>query len=211
MVQAAATVAELFPDRFWIACGSGQAVNEAITGSGWPAKDKRNARLLECVQVMRARSGRVKRSRIVACVTVEEAEALHAAPARPPMIVGAAITEKTAEWIGGWADALVAISRPVDEQRKIIDAFRRGGGDGKKMFVKAQISYERTDEEAIRAAHEQWRVNIFENSVLTDLRSPAQFDTLGAHVQPDELEGKVRISSDVQRQIDWIAQDLELA
>jgi hypothetical protein len=78
------------------------------------------------------------------------------------------------------------------------------------MFLKAQISYAATDEAAAKGAHEQWRVNIFENSVLTDLRLPAQFDTLGAHVQPNELEGKIRMSSDVQRHIDWIAEELEL-
>ena len=208
LAQAAATVAELFPERFWIACGSGQAVNEAITGEGWPAKEKRNARLRECVDVMRALwAGEMVTH--YGLVTVEEAK-LYTRPAKPPMIVGAAITEKTAEWVGSWADALITVSRPAEEQRKVIDAFERGGGEGKPMFVKAQVSYDRTDEDAIRGAHEQWRVNIFESSVLTDLRSPAQFDTLGAHVQPNELDGKVRMSSDVQRHIDWIAQDFEL-
>src|SRR4051812_45468452 len=38
IAQAAATLAEMFPDRFWLALGSGEALNEAITGTGWPAK-----------------------------------------------------------------------------------------------------------------------------------------------------------------------------
>lgn len=208
IAQAAATIAEMFPERFWIACGSGQAVNEAITGEGWPAKEMRNERLLECVEVMRALwAGETVTH--YGLVTVEEAK-LYTRPEKPPMIVGAAVTAKTAEWVGSWADALITISRPPDEQRKVIDAFRSGGGEGKPMFVKVQLSYERTDDAAIAGAHEQWRMNIFESFVLTDLRSPAQFDALGVHVQPDELQGKVRMSSDVQRHIDWIAEDLEL-
>jgi coenzyme F420-dependent glucose-6-phosphate dehydrogenase len=207
IAQAAATVAELFPERFFIACGSGQAVNEAITGDAWPAKEMRNQRLLECVDVMRALwDGETVTH--YGLVTVEEAK-LYTRAEKPPMIVGAAVTAETAEWVGSWADALITISRPAEEQRKVIDAFRQHG-EGKPMFVKAQISYDRSDAAALAGAHEQWRVNIFENVVLTDLRSPAQFDSLGKHVQPEELEGKVRISSDVNRHIDWIAQDLEL-
>ncbi len=32
IAQAAATLAEMFPGRFWMALGSGQALNERITG-----------------------------------------------------------------------------------------------------------------------------------------------------------------------------------
>src|SRR4029453_6880467 len=52
--RAAATLAELFPERFWVALGSGEALNEHITGTGWPDKQARNDRLLECVEVIRA-------------------------------------------------------------------------------------------------------------------------------------------------------------
>ena len=39
---------------FWLAAGSGEALNESITGAPWPTKQERNARLLESVEVMRA-------------------------------------------------------------------------------------------------------------------------------------------------------------
>src|SRR5688500_7810623 len=32
VAQAAATLSEMFPDRFWLALGSGEALNESITG-----------------------------------------------------------------------------------------------------------------------------------------------------------------------------------
>ena len=49
-----ATLAEMYPGRFWAALGSGEAVNEHITGDRWPDKATRDARLLECVDVIRA-------------------------------------------------------------------------------------------------------------------------------------------------------------
>ncbi len=54
VAQAAATLSEMFPERFWLALGSGQNLNEHVTGSRWPSKLERNERLLEAAGVMRA-------------------------------------------------------------------------------------------------------------------------------------------------------------
>ena len=54
IAQAAATLCEMFPERLWIALGTGEASNEHITGERWPPKAERIARLRECVDVIRA-------------------------------------------------------------------------------------------------------------------------------------------------------------
>jgi G6PDH family F420-dependent oxidoreductase len=54
VAQAAASLAEMFPSRLWVALGTGEASNEHITGGSWPSKSERNARLRECVDVIRA-------------------------------------------------------------------------------------------------------------------------------------------------------------
>ncbi len=54
IAQAAATLSEMFKDRFWLAVGSGEALNESITGQPWPPKHERNCRLQESVRIMRA-------------------------------------------------------------------------------------------------------------------------------------------------------------
>ena len=53
IAQAAATLAQMFPRRFWIAIGSGENLNEHIIGEAWPPKSERNERLLECATIMR--------------------------------------------------------------------------------------------------------------------------------------------------------------
>lgn len=45
VAQAAATLAQMHGDRFWMAVGTGEALNECIAGMPWPAKGERNARL----------------------------------------------------------------------------------------------------------------------------------------------------------------------
>ncbi|WP_375760861.1 TIGR03885 family FMN-dependent LLM class oxidoreductase [Corallococcus exercitus] len=208
VAQALATLNEMFPGRAWMALGSGQYLNEAITGTGWPAKDLRNARLKECVDIMRALfHGETVTHR--GLVTVEEAK-LYTRPKDMPLLVGAAVTAKTAEWVGSWADGLITTARPPEELRKVVDAFRKGGGEGKPLFLKVQLSYAKDDELAREGAYNQWASNIFSNSVLTDLRAPAQFAEAASVVQPHDLDGPLRVSSSLQQHLDWLGEDLRL-
>lgn len=208
IAQAAATLGEMFSDRFWVALGSGQAMNEAITGQPWPIKAERNARLKECVDVIRALwAGETVTHH--GLVQVEEAK-LYSRPANPPRIMGAAITPKTAEWVGGWADGLITISHPHDKLREVVEAFRRGGGEHKPMYLKVQLSYAPDQETALQGAYDQWRTNIFESQVLSDFRVPSQFDAAATFVKPDDMHQHVRIAADPQQHIEWLQKDIEL-
>jgi coenzyme F420-dependent glucose-6-phosphate dehydrogenase len=208
VAQAAATLAEMFEGRFWLAVGSGQALNERITGEVWPAKDQRNARLKECAEIIRAlwRGESVTHRGLV---KVEEAK-LYTRPATPPLLVGAAVTEKTAEWLGGWADGLITTSRPPKELRAMVEAFHRGGGEGKPLFLKVGLSFDRTDGAARAGAHQQWRAVAFPNELLTELRTPREFDQAGRHVRPEDMDAMIRISSSPAQHVEWLAQDAEL-
>lgn len=208
IAQAAATLAEMFPDRFWITVGSGQALNESITGEKWPCKADRNTRLKECVDIMRGLwAGETVNHRGLVCV--EEAT-LYSRPDVAPLIIGAAITAETAEWLGGWADGLITTSRPPEQLKKVVDAFRRGGGEGKPMILKVQLSYDRDEAAARSGAFDQWSTNIFQSVLLSDLKLLAQFEAAAQYVNPDEMEQQVRISSHPQQHIEWLQQDIEL-
>ena len=208
VAQAAATLSEMFPNRFWVALGSGQALNEKITGDRWPAKAERNARLKECVDVIRALwAGETVTH--YGLVRVEEAK-LYTRPEIPPQIIGAAITPQTAEWLGEWADGLITISHPYEKLKQVVEAFRRGGGEGKPMYLKVQLSYAADETAALEGAYDQWRTNIFSSPVLSDLRSPPQFDAMAKFVKPEDLYEYVRISSDPQQFIECLQKDLEL-
>src|SRR4051812_40668906 len=133
IAQAAATLAEMFPGRFWLALGSGQRLNEDITGLAWPEKAERNARLRECAEIIRAllAGGTVTHHGRVTAVGAK----LYSLPARPPPLLGAAVTEATAEAVGAWADGLLTVSAGPGQMRRVIEAFRRGGGAGKRLVV----------------------------------------------------------------------------
>ena len=207
IAQAAATLEVMFPGRFWLALGSGQLINEHITGARWPAKAERNERLRECADAIR----RLWAGETVTHhghVTVSEAR-LWTRPARPPLLVGAAVTPPTAAWVAQWADALITVSQPDEQLQQVVDAFRAGGGAGKPMYLQVHLAYAPSEEEARAAAFDQWRANALGSSVSTELRHPSQLSDAARYVRPEDIGEAVRISSDLDRHAEWIRRDFE--
>jgi coenzyme F420-dependent glucose-6-phosphate dehydrogenase len=208
VAQAAATLAEMYPNRFWLAVGSGEALNEAITGEGWPDKAARHARLEAAVAIIRALwAGETVSSD--GPIRIADAT-LHDRPARPPLIVGAALSPDTAAWIGRWADAMITVAGPFDEMRAVVDAFRAGGGEHKPAFLQVALSYAPTQEEAVYAAFDQWRQCVLSNHQLADLRTPDELDAATAAAAPSDVLGLVRTSPHIERHLDWLREDARL-
>ena len=208
IAQAAATLAEMFPGRFWMALGSGEFANEHITGEPWPNKARRNARLKECVDVMRA----LFEGDVVdhdGLVRVDRAR-LWTLPESPPPLIGAAVSAETAEWVGGWADGLITIAQPVDALRKVVRTFRDGGGENKRLALQVHLSWAASEEVALQVAHDQWRTNVFSPPLCWDLATVEEFDEAARHVRPEDMRNAVLISSDLGRHVDWLSELAEL-
>ena len=207
IAQAAATLAVMYPGRFWIAVGSGQLLNEHITGQAWPIKEERNSRLREATDIIRLLwAGETVTH--AGHVTVSEAR-LWTRPERPPMLVGAAVTPETAGWVAGWADALITVNQPDEQLDAVVRAFRTNGGEDKPMYLQLHLAWAPTEDEARAAAFAQWRQNTLDNSVMTSLAHPSQIRAAAARVTPEHLDDAVRISSDVGRHVAWIGRELE--
>jgi probable non-F420 flavinoid oxidoreductase len=209
IAQAAATLTEMFPGRLWVALGTGENSNEHITGGAWPPKEERNARLRECVTVMRAlfageevtHHGRVE---------VDRAR-LYTLPKRPPPLIGAAVSEATAHWAGSWADGLATVNAPAAHLRRMIDAFHEGGGPaGGPLVLQVHLSWAPTEEEALRIAHDQWRTNVFDPPVCWDVATIEEFDERARDVTADQVRKKVLVSSDLQQHVEWLRELADL-
>jgi probable non-F420 flavinoid oxidoreductase len=208
VAQAAATLSELFGDRFWLALGSGEASNEHITGDPWPAKDERRARLGEAAAVIRALLAGETVSHD-GLVRVDRAR-LWTLPARPPMLVGAAVSPDTAAWVGGWADGLVTINQDHDTLRAVVDAFRGNGGEHKPLFLQVHLSWAADEDTALAVAHDQWSTNVFDTSLAMELVLPEQFEAAARFVTPEAVRSAVLVSADLGRHTAWLAEYAEL-
>ena len=207
VAQKIGTLAAMFPGRFWAALGSGQNLNEHITGGGWPRKELRQQRLLECVDIIR----RLLAGEVVnhdGLVTVDRGQ-LWTLPDVPPRLIGPAVTAGTARQAATWADGLITINQPIADLQQLIEAYRSAGGDG-TLAIQVHLSWAPEPTEAFRLAHAQWRTNVFPPPVPWDLETPTHFDLVGADVGPETLERSVYISDDCGQHAEWLQQLVEL-
>jgi probable non-F420 flavinoid oxidoreductase len=208
VAQAASTLGEMFGERFWFALGSGERVNEDITGLAWPMKPQRNEKLTECANVIRTllEGGRVNHH---GTVTVVDAH-IYSRPAQPPQMFGAAVTPASAELVGKWADGLLTVAHKPQDLRAVIEAFRRGGGEGKPIHIQVALSWARSETEALRLAHEQWKFLALGGDISWELRSPEDFETAARFVRPEDMHESVLISSDLNRHAAWLMEYADL-
>ncbi|HJR98951.1 MAG TPA: TIGR03885 family FMN-dependent LLM class oxidoreductase [Actinomycetota bacterium] len=208
IAQAIATLAEMFPDRFWAALGSGEAVNEHVTGERWPTKADRDARLLECVTVIRSllRGDEVTHD---GHVRVDRARVWSLPKLMPPLI-GAAVSAETAHTVGTWADGLITVARPVEALRPVVEAFRESGGDGTTVAFQVHLSWADDQATAVAIAHDQWRTGAFGPELAWNLELPRQFDDAARFMRPEDVCGSVMVSADLGRHTAWIHELMDL-
>jgi probable non-F420 flavinoid oxidoreductase len=203
VAQGAATLGVMFPGRFWLAIGSGEFLNEGITGQPWPEKDERTARLAESGDVIH----RLWRGETVTHdgrITVRDAK-LYSRPAEAPLLFAAALSAETAAAIAPWADGLITVGGEIAKVRPVVDAFRAHGGAGKPVRLQHVVSWAPTESEARAQAHQQWRQAALDRSKLAGLRLPEEFARAAKDVQPGEVDKGARISADLGRHAEWLA------
>ncbi|MET0728712.1 MAG: TIGR03885 family FMN-dependent LLM class oxidoreductase [Acidimicrobiales bacterium] len=207
IAQAAASLSAMFPQRLWVALGTGEASNEHITGEGWPRKEVRTARLTECIEIMRALFAGEEVSHD-GLVRVDRAR-LWTRPERPPALVGAAVSAESAGWAAGWADGLLTVNQPVEQLRRVVGAYRDAGGRG-PAALQVHVSYAGDDDTALAIAHDQWRTNVTGPPVSWDTQTVEEFDLIGRSVRPEDMRGPVLVSSDPKQHVTWLAELIEV-
>ena len=203
IAQAIATLGMMFPGRFWAALGSGEAINEHITGDAWPPKGERDDRLLESVEIIRdlLDGEEVTRDGLV---RVDRAR-LWSRPEVPPRLVGAAVTAPTAARAAAWADGLITVVGDPAAMRDVIAAYRDAGGAG-PCVVQVHLSWAPTDDEALAIAAEQWRHGPAVQPPETwDIADPLEFDRRAESVDAEALRRSLLIEHDPAALADRIA------
>jgi probable non-F420 flavinoid oxidoreductase len=207
VAQALGTLSAMFPERIWAALGSGEASNERITGDAWPRKDIRDARLEECVDVIRRLLAGEEVSHD-GLVTVNRAR-LWTLPDPAPHLVGPAVSVQTAGRVAGWADGLITVNQPHDKLREMVRAYRSRGGQG-PLRLQVHLSWDPVEARAEEIAHDQWRSNVFPPPVSWDLESAELFDVTSERVTVEQVREVVHVSSDLGQHAAWLQEYLDL-
>jgi G6PDH family F420-dependent oxidoreductase len=191
VAHAAATVACLMPGRFFLGIGTGENLNEHVTGAKWPAPDERLSMLEEAVGVMRELWKGDYVTHRGTHYTVENLR-LFDVPDGGVEVAVAAMQPNAAKLAGRIGDALINVA-PKEE---IIQTFDGAGGGGKPKYGMVTACWARSKDEAKKTAFEVWPNALVEGSASQELPLPSDFEQLVEDREPDDLEGTLPLGPD---------------
>jgi len=200
IAQAAATLATMYPGRFWLGLGSGEALNEHVVAGYWPEVGERIARMFESIEIMRKLfSGKDVKHR--GNYYRMETMRLWTLPETPPPIYVATAGPITAEKTGRFCDGIITVGAPEEKIETVFERFEKGareaGRDPDTMprILQLHLSWAPTDEEAMRNAIVEWP-NGGMKFPKQDIRSPFDFAQMAKLVRAEDFAGRMLISAD---------------
>ena len=208
IAHAAATLGAMFPGRFWLGLGAGEALNEHVVGGAWPEIGVRSAMLFEAIEIInKLFSGAVARHR-GEHFTLESAK-LYTRPDEPVKVYVATAGPVNAKRTGKFADGMITVGA-ADEKigmlwEKFDEGAREAGKDpaGKPKLLQIHVSWAPTDEEAMDNAIREWP-NGGMPFPKQDVKNPEDFAAMARMVRPEHFTDRVLVSSDLGKQTEHI-------
>lgn len=204
VAQATATIGEMFPGRYWVALGAGQAMNEHITGDKWLDLEDRRTRLEESADIIRRLHAGEWIGGHKGFVEVDEAY-LYDRPETPIPLYATCITPASAQRAAKWADGFITLNLPGGGHTEVLKAYREAGGRGPAM-LQIHLSWAESEKKAQEIAYEQWRTNVFGPPLDQDLPTPEHFDSAASEVSLSTVLKAVWTSSSLTAHTEWIAE-----
>lgn len=149
--QAAATCATLLDGGFRFGVGTGEALNEHITGGAWPDAPARMRMLEEALQIIRELFTGERVTHRGPHYTVENAR-LYTLPDQPPPLYVSGFGPQAAALAGRIGDGFVTMQPDAD----LVAAFRRGGGGDKPVLGGLKVCWDTDRERAVDTVHRLW-------------------------------------------------------
>jgi G6PDH family F420-dependent oxidoreductase len=218
VAQAAATLEVMYPGRSWLGIGSGEALNEHVTGGYWPEAGERSLRMFEAIEVIKKLFDASLAGRDVKHAgrffTMESAR-LWTMPDAPPPVLVATAGPVNAKKTGKFADGIITVGAPLEKIGGLFDKFAEGarevGKDPDTMpkVLQLHLSWDETDEQALANAMTEWP-NGGMKFPKADIRSPFDFEQMAKLVRPEDFAGRMVISSDPDAHRAYIQQFADL-
>jgi len=112
IAHAAATLGAMYPGRFWLGLGAGEALNEHVIGGEWPEVGVRSSMMFEAIEVInKLFSGKVVKHD-GEYFTLESAK-LYTRPEQPVPIYVATAGPVNAKRTGKFADGIITVGPPT--------------------------------------------------------------------------------------------------
>jgi coenzyme F420-dependent glucose-6-phosphate dehydrogenase len=181
VAQAAATVMAMMPGRFFLGVGTGENLNEHVTGERWPSASERRELLREAVAVIRELwTGDLVEHR-GDYFDVIDAQ-LYTLPDEPPPIYVAAAGTEAAKMAAEIGDGLIATA----PDQELIQAFDEGGGSGPKIG-QVTVCWAEDRRTAVETAMRYWPTAALKGELTQELPLPRHFEQAAEMVTEDQV------------------------
>jgi G6PDH family F420-dependent oxidoreductase len=196
VAQAAATSAVFTHGGFRFGVGSGEALNEHVTGEHWPRTDIRLEMLEEAVEIIRLLFDGGVVDYDGAYYTVDNAR-LYTLPEIPPPIHVSAFGSKAAALAGAIGDGLIT----VKPDRELIETFRSTGGEGKPVLGAVKVCWDSDADRAVKTAHRLWATELLPGELAQVLPTPTHFEQAAELVTVEQAAENFTCGDDPDRHV----------
>jgi G6PDH family F420-dependent oxidoreductase len=201
IAHAAATLGAMYPGRFWLGLGAGEALNEHVIGGEWPEVGIRSAMLFEAIEVIaKLFSGKVVKHD-GEYFTLESAR-LYTRPEQPVPIYVATAGPVNAKRTGKHADGIITVGAADEKIQMLWDKFGEGAReagkdpDAMRSQLQIHISWAQSQQEADRNALVEWP-NGGMPFPKQDIRNPEDFENMAKLVRIENFANRMLISADL--------------
>jgi G6PDH family F420-dependent oxidoreductase len=199
IAQAAATVGAMMPGRFFLGVGSGENLNEHVTGARWPLPDERLHMLEEAVQVIRLLWQGGEQTHRGEHYTVDHAR-IYTLPDESPDIYVAATAPKAAELAGRIGDGFISTA----PEQEFVERFAEAGGDGKPKLGMMHCAYDTDEEAALERATKLWPNLALKGPLGQELATPSDFEAAVEMVKEEDVAQTTPCGPDPERYLELI-------
>ena len=199
IAQAAATAGAMMPGRFFLGVGTGENLNEHITGERWPSANVRREMLDEAVTIIRKLWTGENVDHEGAFYQVEDAR-IYTLPDPLPEIYVAASGKLSAELSGEIGDGFIGTSPDAE----IVKTFEGAGGKGKPKYAQINVCWAKDEASARKTAHEWWPNTSIPGELSAELPLPRHFEQASKLVTEDAVAESVVCGPDANKHIEKI-------
>jgi coenzyme F420-dependent glucose-6-phosphate dehydrogenase len=202
IAHAAATLGAMYPGRFWLGLGAGEALNEHILGGEWPEIGVRSSMLFEAIEVIdKLFTGKVVRHR-GEHFKLESARLYTIPPeGQRVRIYVATAGPLNAKRTGRYADGMITVGAADEKIKMLWQKCDEGCAEANKplgtpKLLQIHVSWARTDEEAVDQAVREWP-NGGMAFPKQDIKNPEDFAAMAKLVRPEDFKNRVLMTSDL--------------
>lgn len=182
IAQAAATASLLTNGKFNLGLGTGEALNEHITGQRWPSATERREMLAEAIEIIVRLFTGEQLTHLGKYYEVDTAR-LYSTPAEPPPVYVSGFGKHSARLAAEAADGYICMGPKAD----LIQLYRDEGGAGP---IQGGIKgcWAQDEDTARKTLHRRWPTDSIPGESAQLLPLPRHFEQLSELITEDMIE-----------------------